>query len=58
MFPVAALIIKSFSSLSSQYRKIQCLTSELHGKFYVKNLYCMNHEAMSATSAFPVKFTL
>ena len=57
MFPVDALIIKSFSLLSS-IEKIHCLTSEFHGKIYPKNRYRMNHEAMSATSVFPMKFTL
>ena len=33
MFPVAALIIESFSLLS-YIKKIHCLTSEFHGKFY------------------------
>ena len=54
MFPVAALIIKSFSLISS-IGKIHCLASEFHGKFYVKNRYCMNHEAMSTISFFRVK---
>ena len=56
MFPVAALIIKWFSLLSSIER--HCLASEFHGKFYAKNRYRMNHEAISATSVFPVKFIL
>ena len=46
MFPVAALIIKSFSLFSS-IEKIHCLTREFHAKFYAKNQYCMNHKAMS-----------
>ena len=58
MFPVAALIIKSLSLLSS-IEKTHCLTIEFHGEFYAENRrYRMNHEAMSATSVFPVKFTL
>ena len=57
MFPVAALIIKSFSLLSS-IEKIHCLTSEFHCNFYAKNRYRMNHEAMSTISVFRVKFTL
>ena len=56
MFPVAALIIKSFSLHA--YRKIHFLNREFHGKFYAKNRYRMNHEGMSATSVFPVKVTL
>ena len=54
MFPVAALIIKSFSLLSSIEN---CLTGEFHGKCYAKNRYRMNHEAMSTISLFRVKFT-
>ena len=57
MFPVAALIIKSFS-LISYVGKIHCLTSEFHGKFYVKNRYCMNLESMSTISVFRVKFSV
>ena len=57
MFPVAALIIKSFSLLSS-IKKFTALTSEFHGKFYAKNRYRMNHEAMSTIAVFRVKFTL
>ena len=57
MFPVAALIIKSFSLLPS-IEKINCLTNDFHGKFYAKNRNRMNYEAMSVTLVFPVKFTL
>ena len=56
MFPVAALT-KSFSLLPS-IEKNHCLTNELHGKFYAKNQYRMNHEAMGTISVFRVKFTL
>ena len=52
MFPVAALIIESFSLLSSIEKFIAQLGSEFHGKFYVKNRYRMNREAMSVTSVF------
>ena len=54
MFPVAALIMKSFSFLSS----IEKFTSDFHGKFYAKNRCRMNQEARKATSVFPVKLTL
>ena len=37
------------------YRNIHCLASEFHGKFRVKNQYCMNHEVMTAISVFLVK---
>ena len=57
MFPVAALIIKSFF-FAFFYRNIHCLTSEFHGTFYTKNRYRINHEAMSTISVFRVKFTL
>ena len=56
MFPVAALIIKSFSLLSS-IEKNHCLTNRFHSKFYAKNRYRMSHEAMSTISVFRVKFT-
>ena len=57
MFPVAALIIKSFSLLSS-IEKNHCLTSEFHGKFYAKNRYRMNNKTMSTILVFRMKFTL
>ena len=57
MFPVAALKIESFSLFSS-IKEIHCLTSEFHGKFYSKNRYRMNHEAMGTMLIFRVKFTL
>ena len=50
MFPVAALIIKLFSLLSS--------IEKFHGKFYTKNRYRMNHEEMTTISLFRVKFIL
>ena len=40
------------------YSKIRCLTNEFHSKFYAKNRYRMNPEAMSTISIFRVKFTL
>ena len=59
MFPVAALIIKSFFFFFAFfYRKNHCLTSEFHGKFYAKTRYLMTHEAMSTISVFGVKVTL
>ena len=57
MFPVPALIVKSFYLLSS-VEKNHCLTSEFHGEFYAKNQYRMNHKAKSAISVCRVKFTL
>ena len=57
MFPVAALIIKSFSLLSS-VEKNYYLTSEFHGNFYAKNRYRMNNQAVSTILVFRVKFTL
>ena len=58
MFPVAALIIKSFSLVSSIEKFIALVVNSTVNFTLYKNRYCMNYEAMSATSVFRVKFTL
>ena len=55
---VVVVVIMYYSSCIQYYRKIHCLTSDLHVKFHARNRYCTNREAMSAISVFQVKFNV